>query len=500
MPFTTTSAFGAGKANKTDWGSLAGKVVAILPDHDAPGEGHVRSVLAELRKLNPRPRVRLVRLPDLAEGEDVADWLPRVVGDRQGDSALRAVRGSLRELVAKAPWVDLDIYHDAEDETLDAQPSTIEPEDCATAVAVPEWPEPPEDVAFHGLAGRAVRAIEPHSEADPAGLLLQFLIGFGNALGSGLSVLADGHHHHANEYAVTVGDTSRARKGTAWRRVLAFLTHVDPGWADTRIIAGLSSGEGLIFEIRDPEDEEDKRGATDKRLLLVESEFGNVLRVLSREGNTLSGVLRMGWDGDTLRTLTKNSPLRATNTHVSLIGHITAEELIRYLTNVEIFNGLGNRILWACVRRSKRLPFGGVVPGSDIAVIGPKLASAVAAARTVGEMTWTKAARKLWESEYDVLTADRPGLWGAVTARAEAHVLRLSMQYAALDSSGEIADTHVLAALAMWRFCDRSARHLFGGSVGDKDADEILANLRQCARGIDANRDPEPVRAQQART
>lgn len=35
------------------------------------------------------------------------------------------------------------------------------------------WPEIPEDT-FHGLAGRYVRKIEPHSKADPAGILVQF--------------------------------------------------------------------------------------------------------------------------------------------------------------------------------------------------------------------------------------------------------------------------------------------------------------------------------------
>src|SRR5262249_9294608 len=120
--------------------------------------------------------------------------------------------------------------------------------------------------------------------------------------------------------------------------------------------------------------------------LVVESELGNVLRVLARDGNTLSGVLRLAWDGDTLRTMTKNSPIRASNPHASLIGHITAEELERYLTHFEIFNGLGNRFLWACVRRSKRLPFGGSIDGGSVARLGSRLATALDHARGVGLM------------------------------------------------------------------------------------------------------------------
>jgi hypothetical protein len=378
--------------------------------------------------------------------------------------------------------------------TSSAEPRTerAAPEDPAP-LAIPIWPDPPEDVAFLGLAGEVVRLIEPASEADPVGVLLQFLVGFGNAVGPGLSVLADGHHHHANEFGVTVGDTSRARKGTAWRRVRPILAHADPGWADFRITAGLSSGEGLIWEIRDPIHGIDKRtreeivtdpGVDDKRVLVVESEFGNVLRVLAREGNTLSAVLRLAWDGDTLRTMVKTNPARATNPHVSLIGHITAEELTRYLSHVEIFNGLGNRILWACVRRSKPLPFGGLIDGGSILRLGSRLASALDHARRVGLMDWTSSGKALWESEYDALTESRPGLWGAITARSEAHVLRLAMTYAVLDLAAAIADTHVLAALGLWRFCDRSAAYLFGGSVGDRDADAILATLRSKPEGM----------------
>jgi Protein of unknown function (DUF3987) len=347
-------------------------------------------------------------------------------------------------------------------------------------------------VAFHGLAGEVVRLIEPSSEADPPAVLLQFLIGFGNAVGSGLSILADGHHHHANEFVVTVGDTSRARKGTAWRRVKAILAYIDPDWADSRITGGLSSGEGLVWEIRDKIEGPDKNGAMvvkdpgviDKRVLVVESELGTVLRVLARDGNTLSGVLRLAWDGDTLRTMVKNNPARATNPHASLIGHITAEELARYLSHVEIFNGLGNRILWACVRRSKRLPYGGVINVGSMLLLGNRLTEAAVYARGIGVMNWTPSGKTLWESQYHALTESRPGLWGAITSRSEAHVLRLAMIFAALDKSAEIADTHVLAALAVWRFCDRSAAYLFGGSVGDGDADAILDALRTKPDGM----------------
>ena len=67
-------------------------------------------------------------------------------------------------------------------------------------------------------------------------------------------------------------------------------------------------------------------GVSDKRLLVTETEFSGALKVMMWDGNTLSPVLRDAWDGKpVLGTLTKASPTRATNAHVSVIGHSTPE-------------------------------------------------------------------------------------------------------------------------------------------------------------------------------
>jgi hypothetical protein len=73
-------------------------------------------------------------------------------------------------------------------------------------------------------------------------------------------------------------------------------------------------------------------GAEDKRLMVVEGEFAGPLRAMTREGNTLSVLIRQAWDGVKLATLTKNSPLKATDTHNSIIGHITKTEVVRLLS------------------------------------------------------------------------------------------------------------------------------------------------------------------------
>lgn len=53
--------------------------------------------------------------------------------------------------------------------------------------------------------------------------------------------------------------------------------------------------------------------------------------------------LRSAWDGRPLALLTRTAPARATDAHVSIIGHITQTELRRHTTTVEIANGFLNR-------------------------------------------------------------------------------------------------------------------------------------------------------------
>jgi DNA-binding transcriptional ArsR family regulator len=300
--------------------------------------------------------------------------------------------------------------------------------------------------------------------------------------------------------AVITGRSAASRKGTSWSEVLRFIGPADPVWRDNRILAGLSSGEGLIHAVRDPvwskepvrnKDKEIIRyndviidhGVEDKRLLALETEFGRSLKAMAREGNTLSAVIRQAYDGFTLGTITK-SPHRATNTHVSIVGHITFGELKVLLQEVDAINGFANRFLWVAVRRSRFLPFGGAVPDAVVASLRERLRRTIEWAKDAEDVHWTDHARELWQDAYPDLTRERPGILGSILSRAEAHTLRLALIYALLDQSRELELPHFEAALAVWRFAERSAAYIFGDSLGDPNADRILAALRETPQGL----------------
>jgi hypothetical protein len=367
----------------------------------------------------------------------------------------------------------------------------------------PAWPSPPDAKAYYGLAGQVVRVIGPASESDGVALLVQTLLTFGNAAGRCAHFVAESSQHFPNEFAVLVGRSSKGRKGSSWSRSLGLVGEADPIWAGNCVASGLSSGEGLIWAIRDPirvrqpvkqkgrvvryEEVEADPGIADKRLCVFEAEFASVLRVIERQGNTLSPILRGSWDGNDLRSMTKNSPARASRPHVSLVGHITAAELRRYLSETEQCSGFANRFLWLCVDRSKKLPDGGEINRRTWEAVKSQMADALTRARSVGEVRRDDAAGTLWRAEYDRLSEGLPGLAGALLARSEAHVMRLALIYALMDGQTVIGRPHLEAALALWAYVERSVHFIFEDRLGDSVADELLALLKASPGGLTRN-------------
>ena len=342
----TTNPMGAGKWRDEYGESFRGAAVVIIPDNDAPGKAHAEQVAASL--VGRAASVRVLTLPGLPEKGDVSDWL----------SAGHTV---------------------AELEGLAAQTPSWQAQERVEAIArkEPTRLQPPAAAAFHGLFGEIVDLFDPETEADRVAVLAQTLVAFGSAAGRNAFFVVEQTRHYPNLYIVLVGETSHARKGTSWRLVRELFARTSSGneWIEGCLEGGLSSGEGLIWRVRDPireyrppkgeaagRDYEEviiDGGIVDKRLCVVEGEFASPLRVMTREGNTLSEVLRGAWDDGVLGSLTKNQRARATGAHVSLVGHITKDELLRYFDSTEAANGFGNRILWLRVQRSKLKPEGG---------------------------------------------------------------------------------------------------------------------------------------------
>jgi hypothetical protein len=442
-----------------DWDEIriVERQVLVVFDSDAQRKVEVKGALLALAEyLKARgARVKLVKLPDKEDGA------------KQGVDDFLVAGGSVEDMIELS-----EVFTGME-------------------VADPEWPVLAEE-AFHGPAGEVVRAIEPNTESDPAGLLATFIAEVGNVIGRGAHFVIEDDEHYCKVWPVLVGQTGKARKGTGKKRIDRLMREVDGEWCKLCTVTGLSSGEGLINRVRDPVfvDKDDglevkDPGAEDKRLLVEEPEFASCLTVMRRDGNTLSMVLRNAWDNRPLQTLTKNSPQRASDTHISVVGHVTEGELRRHLTEEKLGGGTGNRFLFVCVRRSKMLPHGGerdifpedLVRRLQEAVEFGKERREIPISEEIEEV-YGYSAMELWQWVYADLSSGKPGLFGAVVGRAEAQVRRIAIVYAVLDLSPVVRVPHLLAALAIWQYSEASARRIFGDRTGDALADEVLEVLK----------------------
>lgn len=370
-----------------------------------------------------------------------------------------------------------------------------------------DWPEPIREDAYHGPIGRFVKAMEGKTEADPIALLIGCLVAFGNLVGRDPSYRiggAGGGVQHTNLNVLVIGGTASGRKGTAWAEVEALFRLVDPEWAHHSIRSGLSSGEGLIHAVRDKvvetrpanEDEYDRAngdgmietvldpGVKDKRLVVREAEFGRVLDVAKRSGNTLTGQVRELWDSGTNATMTRTNPVQTTDAHVSLIADVTPEELRDKLSAVDQVNGFLNRFVPVLVRRQGSLPYPDDIDPRLLDEIVLELKDAADTASTYGPMTDHPDTRPIWTDAHDRLSEDHAAPLGPIVARASVHVRRIAMIYALADGTNVIEPVHMLAALAVWDYAHASATHVFGGATGDPTAEAIRRKLRVAPDGL----------------
>ncbi|MCE9561573.1 MAG: bifunctional DNA primase/polymerase [Planctomycetes bacterium] len=316
------------------------------------------------------------------------------------------------------------------------------------------------DEAYHGILGEFVRAVEPLTEADPAGILACLLTGVGNALGRQTHHQI-GRRHSANLFVLLVGNTS-SRKGTCQDVAESLLATAMPEWDASCVEGGFGSGQGFVYRIRDAIG--DDTGIPDKRLLVVEEEWAKPLRLCRAENSILSPLIRSAYDGKPLSVMNRGeNRYGCREPHVSIVGMITGEEL-RELTKgrTELVNGTINRFLLVNCERRRYLPTGGDY-FSEGKRFAPRLSAALNAAKTDSPLSLDGQAAEIWEGEYRRLEQQREGDYGKAVARLSVHCLKVAMVYAVLDGAKVIGLLHLKAALAFVDYCDKSAFAVFGG-------------------------------------
>lgn len=333
--------------------------------------------------------------------------------------------------------------------------------------------------AWHGPIGAAVVKVAPGTEADPAAILASALAVFGAAAGDAAWVRVGGVRHPARVWPLVVGKTGSGRKGTS----MAVARRLVRSWSDYaqqydahRILTGLASGEGLIYNLGGsaPEPEEEGNGkprrarperqsprAPDGRLMVLETEFARVLAAAKRDGSTLGPILRQLWDDGDAASLTRNDPVDVRGAHLGMVAHVTPRELRQRLSESDLAGGTLNRFLIISSERPHLLAH--EVHQGDVREEAEAIGKALDQARMHGhEMTRDRGADQLWSEVYAALNHEEPdGHLGSVLARGPAYTMRLALTYALADRAGSVGRRHLLAALAVWQYSVASARMVF---------------------------------------
>lgn len=344
----------------------------------------------------------------------------------------------------------------------------------------------PDPACLYGLIGDVAHAGGDTTEANPYAIAANMIAFMSCAVGRGPYMPVGNTWHHARQFLLHIGRSGRGRKGDAValiRRIARALKALNQDATPQIHHGGLSSREGLVYLIHDGynEGKNEVPPILDKRLLVIESEFANVLHQSKREGNTLSPALRDCWDGVSMKPATKTSRLWATDPHISLIGAVTPSELLGLMASRELTNGFANRFMMFWAERTKMIAFPKATPQDVVDALAQRVLEVL---EFCNAARWAEHDRMRVELSPDASKRYEQLYYGelndntageritALIERRAPMLLRLAMLFALCDKTTTVEVHHVNAALAWVRYSVESVKFIFASAADEFETAE----------------------------
>ncbi|MEZ8159104.1 DUF3987 domain-containing protein, partial [Vibrio splendidus] len=241
---------------------------------------------------------------------------------------------------------------------------------------------------------------------------------------------------------------------------------------------GLSTGEGIAYELRDEavtEKGEVQLGIEDKRLCVIESEFVNLLSMCHRSGSILSGTIRKLFDGDSIEPMTKTSRTCCKDPHVHIGAHITPDELLAKLDSVSISNGFANRFPIFSGIQPVYQPIPKVIDNNLLIEHGKKINSILAwCHKDRKAVTMSECYEQLWNDKYSDLKqiGARGSIEQSLMSRAPHYASMYAMLFAAMDKTTIVTSQHLISALAWIDYWHESVRYIFNTEAAAYKAEQ----------------------------
>lgn len=360
----------------------------------------------------------------------------------------------------------------------------------------------PDPACLYGLVGEIAKAGSETTEANPYAVAASAIAYLACAVGRGPYMAVGNTWHHPRFFMLHVGRSGEGRKGDAVsliKRIAHRVGEMSKDHAPQIHSGGLSSREGMVFLIHDAymEGKEEIPAVLDKRLLVIESEFVNVLSQAKRDGNTLSAALRDCWDGVSLKPATKTNRMWATSPHVNLLCAITKAELVSSMASRDLTNGFANRFMPYWAERTRLLPFPKATPKEEVDRLAGKV---IGVLRFCEAERWAEndnlrvelspEAVKRWAELYKGELNDRSHgeRINSLIERRAPMLLRLAMLFALTDCVKVVEVHHIDAALAWIRYSTESVKFIFGSAADEAEVAEVNDTASKIIQFITQNK------------
>jgi hypothetical protein len=349
-----------------------------------------------------------------------------------------------------------------------------------------------------------------NTEAHPAALMSQSLTVFGNMIGArehdevAPGFIVEGARHTTALYTLIIGPSGEAGKGDSASQVKRFLTPLDPSWP---FVTGVQTGEGLIDYLADNQEtgevmtlksgnNEDrvphvmKGGQADRRLCVIEEEFGRVLHTGKRLGSVTKDVYKSFWDGGSTANITASSKKIVTDATLSFIGHVTPHELHSDVPEGDYLNGYLNRFLFMYVERANDLPNAKGLSDHRLTLLREPLHLALEFACNYApyEYEYAEDIESLRDEIHSYWRGQKTGdpiIDAMILSRYRPQIRRMAVIYAVSCEHEQIEEPDLLAANAMFKYHYDSVVFLFNQFIGDPDVNKLVRALAANLAGLE---------------
>lgn len=348
---------------------------------------------------------------------------------------------------------------------------------------------------FPGFLGEVTEQCCHHNEASPVATAVHIISHFVAHVGPTVHLQIGNEERKLNNYYLLIGGAGSGKGGASYGpmkisretdsclallcRQACQINSATPVYTPPhRHDGGLSSGEGLASLMND------NKPVNDKRLEIIEPEFGNALNMACRKGSSLSHVLRNGYDGSPISPLTKHKQVSVSKPFFCMTGDITPDELEAcHRRSIMNTNGMLSRTLMLWIQPGKYCPVPKAMPPTQVNNLAEQLAERIMTARNGSfETHWQKQqsrpitlghqAEQLWRAIYSELVngAGDCKLVRNICHRHRLHCLILAAVFALFDARMVISEDDLRAAIEWIQYAHQSVVYSYHIMEAQNDA------------------------------